>query len=69
VGERGKFVRSHHPSYSGNINRRTVVQASSGVNVSKSVKSKRAGDVAEVIEHLPSKCKTNNLLSNKTPMN
>jgi hypothetical protein len=53
VGERGKFVRSHHPSYSGNINRRTVVQASSGVNVSKSVKSKRAGDVAEVIECLP----------------
>jgi hypothetical protein len=42
----------------GSVNRRTVVQAGQGINVrpiSKITKVKRAGNMAEVIEQLPSK--------------
>jgi hypothetical protein len=46
-----------HPSYMGSINRRNFVQTGLGINMSpdsKITKIKRAGEVVQVVEHLPS---------------
>jgi hypothetical protein len=47
-----------HLSSQGSTNRRTVVQAGLGIKwdpISKITNTKRAGGVAQVVEHLPSK--------------
>jgi hypothetical protein len=50
-----------HPSYAGNVNRRIMVQDAQGINARhypKITKTKRAGDMAEVVvEHLPNSAK------------
>jgi hypothetical protein len=49
-----------HPNYRESINRRIMVQACQGINTkpySKNKESKKGlGDMAQVVEHLPSKC-------------
>jgi hypothetical protein len=52
-----------HPSYTGSINRRIEVQVSLGETrdpIRKIMKAKRSGSVAQVVEHLLSKCKALN---------
>jgi hypothetical protein len=41
--------------YSGGINRKTVVHISLGIKT-QDPQAKRAGDMDQVVEHLPSKC-------------
>jgi hypothetical protein len=56
-------VNTCHPSYEGSINRRTVVQASLGINVRTCLKntySKKDWGYDPNVEYLPSKLKALN---------
>jgi hypothetical protein len=54
-----------HSTYTGNINRRTVVQANQVIIASPYSNNKgKKGEVTQVVEYLPSKCKALNSKSN-----
>jgi hypothetical protein len=53
-------VHACPPSHSGAINRRITIQPSPVIMqdpMSKITKSKRVGEMVQVVEHLPGKCK------------
>jgi hypothetical protein len=50
------MVRTCHPTYTESINRKTVVQSHPDIKqdpFSKLTQAQRAGDVAQVLQHLP----------------
>jgi hypothetical protein len=57
----GMVTHASHPSFMRSVNRRILVQVSLGINVRpypKITKAKRARTIAQVLEHMPSKYKT-----------
>jgi hypothetical protein len=66
----GIAVCACHQKYLGSISRRTAGQEAWGITpdlIQKITKAKRAGDLAQALEHLPSKCQT--LSSNPSTAN